>query len=142
MRTHHYSLGTLYALTKSVYDGTLPYMKAVNRYYTLRLKSLCLNWNMVISQNKGPQYRLQNTRILIIGTPKRVPLILGNPHIFQLPHPLEAAVLQLPVRNPRDSEASTKCSAPDQVHSLPTYMGGCQNYGPFLDPYYNTAPNI
>ena len=23
-----------------------------------------------------------------------------------------------------------------------THMGGCQNYGPFLDPYYNTAPNI
>ena len=22
------------------------------------------------------------------------------------------------------------------------YMGGGQNYGPFLDPYYNTAPNI
>ena len=22
------------------------------------------------------------------------------------------------------------------------YMGGCQNYGPFLDAYYNTAPNI
>ena len=22
------------------------------------------------------------------------------------------------------------------------YMGGCQNDGPFLDPYYNTAPNI
>ena len=21
-------------------------------------------------------------------------------------------------------------------------MGGCQNYGPFLDPYYNTAPDI
>ena len=20
--------------------------------------------------------------------------------------------------------------------------GGCQNYGPFLDPYYNTAPNF
>ena len=20
--------------------------------------------------------------------------------------------------------------------------GGCQNYGPFLGPYYNTAPNI
>ena len=20
-------------------------------------------------------------------------------------------------------------------------MGGCENYGPFLDPYYNTAPN-
>ena len=22
------------------------------------------------------------------------------------------------------------------------YMGGCQNYGPLLDPYYTTAPNI
>ena len=22
------------------------------------------------------------------------------------------------------------------------YMGGCQNYGPFLDPHYNTAPTI
>ena len=21
-------------------------------------------------------------------------------------------------------------------------MGSCQNYGPFLGPYYNTAPNI
>ena len=21
-------------------------------------------------------------------------------------------------------------------------MGGCQIYGPFLDPYYHTAPNI
>ena len=21
-------------------------------------------------------------------------------------------------------------------------MGGCQNHGPFLDPHYNTAPNI
>ena len=21
-------------------------------------------------------------------------------------------------------------------------MGGCQNYGPFLGPYYNTAPSI
>ena len=21
-------------------------------------------------------------------------------------------------------------------------IGGCQNYGPFLDPYYKTAPNI
>ena len=23
-----------------------------------------------------------------------------------------------------------------------SYIGGCQNYGPFLDPYYDTAPNI
>ena len=25
--------------------------------------------------------------------------------------------------------------------SIP-HMGGCQNSGPFLGPYYNTAPNI
>ena len=24
---------------------------------------------------------------------------------------------------------------------LEDYMGGCQNYGPFLDPYHNTAPH-
>ena len=22
------------------------------------------------------------------------------------------------------------------------YMGGCENFGLLLDPYYNTAPNI
>ena len=22
------------------------------------------------------------------------------------------------------------------------HVGGCQNYGPLLDPYYNTTPNI
>ena len=25
---------------------------------------------------------------------------------------------------------------------LLAYVGGCQNYGPFLDPCYNTAPTI
>ena len=30
---------------------------------------------------RGPQYRPQNIIVLIIGTPKRVPLILGNPHL-------------------------------------------------------------
>ena len=24
----------------------------------------------------------------------------------------------------------------------PSYKDGCQNYSPFLDPYYNTAPNM
>ena len=23
-----------------------------------------------------------------------------------------------------------------------SYAGGCQHYGPFLDPYYNAAPNV
>ena len=27
-------------------------------------------------------------------------------------------------------------------HGYNPYTGGCQNYGPFLDPYYNTATNI
>ena len=25
---------------------------------------------------------------------------------------------------------------------LKAHLGGCQNCGPFLDPYYNTTPNI
>ena len=32
----------------------------------------------------GPQYRPQHTIVLIIGTPKIVPLILGNPHIVHV----------------------------------------------------------
>ena len=39
---------------------------------------------MVISQNRGPQYRPKNTTVLIIGTPNKVPLILGNPYIRSL----------------------------------------------------------
>ena len=37
-----------------------------------------------VSQNRAPQYRPQNIIILIIGTPKKVPLILGNPHMESL----------------------------------------------------------
>ena len=36
---------------------------------------------VVVSQNRGPQYRPQNTIILYTGTPKMVPLFLGNPHV-------------------------------------------------------------
>ena len=32
--------------------------------------------------------------------------------------------------------------ATNRGHFLGAYMGGCQNYGPFLDPYYNAPPNI
>ena len=28
------------------------------------------------------------------------------------------------------------------VFGKDSHVGGCQNYGPFLDPYYNTAPDI
>ena len=34
---------------------------------------------VVVSQNRGPQYRPQNTIILFTGTPKMVPLFLGIP---------------------------------------------------------------
>ena len=40
----------------------------------------CDNY-MVLSENRGTQYRPQNTKVLIIGTPKMVPLIWGNSHI-------------------------------------------------------------
>ena len=36
---------------------------------------------MVFSQNRGTQHGPPNTIILIMGSPKKVPLILGNPHI-------------------------------------------------------------
>ena len=36
-------------------------------------------------------------------------------------------------------EASSPLTLP-LVQSL--HMGGCQNYGPVLDPYFHTAPNI
>ena len=36
----------------------------------------------VVSQNRGPQYEPHYTIVLIIGTPKKVPLILGNPHVY------------------------------------------------------------
>ena len=37
---------------------------------------------MVVSQNRGPQYRPQNIVVLIVGTPKVVHPILGNPHMY------------------------------------------------------------
>ena len=42
------------------------------------LWGLCCSY-MVVSQNRGPQYGPQNTILLIMGTPRKVSLILGNP---------------------------------------------------------------
>ena len=40
----------------------------------------------------------------------------------------------------RESEnAGTDAGVAGHMH---VHVGGCQNYGPFLGPYYNTAPNI
>ena len=48
------------------------------------------NYYMVVSQN--PQYRPQNTIILIIGTPKMVPLILGNPNPYKTPYIIPVSI--------------------------------------------------
>ena len=45
----------------------------------------------VISLNREPQYKPQNTIGLIMGTPKRVPMILGNTHVC-LERPLDLDV--------------------------------------------------
>ena len=42
-----------------------------------------------------------------------------------------------PIRNP---DGQTRRILRSFGHHL--YMGGCQNYGPFLGPWYNTAPTI
>ena len=36
---------------------------------------------MVVSQNEELQYRPSNTIVLVMGTPKKVFLILGKPHV-------------------------------------------------------------
>ena len=51
-----------------------PHSTAARVPRTARRRLVCL----VISQNRGAQYRPQNTIVLIIGTPKKVLLILGN----------------------------------------------------------------
>ena len=43
------------------------------------------SYEMLVSQNRGSQYRPPNTIALIMGTPKMVPLILGNPQIIVEP---------------------------------------------------------
>ena len=49
------------------------------------LKGATMYTDMVVSLKiRGPQYRPHNTISLNIGTSKKVPLILRNPHIFDL----------------------------------------------------------
>ena len=47
-----------------------------------QFSGLMIELGLVVSQNRGTQiYRPQYTMVLIMGTPKMVPLILGNPHL-------------------------------------------------------------
>ena len=56
---------------------------------------------MVVSPKLGdPQYRPQNTILLNIGTPKRVPLILGNPPYEVKLISLRAQAWDVPLRDP------------------------------------------
>ena len=41
----------------------------------------CQVGEVVVSQNEGTQNRPQYIKILIIGTPKMLPLVLGNPEV-------------------------------------------------------------
>ena len=36
---------------------------------------------MGVSENRGPYYSTPNSRILVIRTPNKVPLIFGNSHV-------------------------------------------------------------
>ena len=38
---------------------------------------------MGLAENRGPYYSTLNSRILIIRTPNKVPLIFGNSHIIR-----------------------------------------------------------
>ena len=59
-------------------------------------------WNifyMVVSQNRGTQYRPQYTIVLIMGIPNMAPLIMGNPDIHihihhHHPHHLQSPLLR------------------------------------------------
>ena len=60
--------------------------------------------------------------------------------LVQHPNPLS------PICNCRESwllnhkDTKAQDQTPDKASTDSTYMGGCQNYGPFLGPYHNTAP--
>ena len=58
---------------------------------------------MVVSQNKGPQYRLQNTIVLIMGTTQK-----GNPH-FGKPLYASAGVSIVLLSGP---ESQRRCHPP------------------------------
>ena len=50
--------------------------------------------------------------------------------------------LGVPFRGPYNKDYSILGSILGPLVLGNCQMGSCQNYGPFLDPYDNTAPNI
>ena len=61
-----------------------------------------LKW--LFPKTGGSPYRPQNTIVLIIGTPKMVPLIFGNPQILSQPEPPVRALVRAP--SDRDPDSS------------------------------------
>ena len=61
-------LGTIRRLIQGVWG-----MRTIKRSYLANC--------MVLSMNGGAQYGPQYTIVLFAGIPKKVPLMLGNPHI-------------------------------------------------------------
>ena len=66
--------------------------------------------NLVVSLNKGTPIP-QNTIVLIIGTPKMVPLIMGNPHLDLEDSHLAVSVGD-PARDLKGFEFNTRSSCP------------------------------
>ena len=67
-------------------------------YSIYLIGTIGLDCDVVVSQNRGAQYRPPNTIILNIGTPKMVPLILGNSHVHQFENALYGRNWHLGVR--------------------------------------------
>ena len=52
-------------------------------------------------------------------------------------------VAQVPRSTRKNGQSTgTKMDHDMETGSIWWYVGGCQNYGPFLGPYYGTAPSI
>ena len=85
---------------------------------TAQLSRLARGRNVVVSQNGGPQYELHSTIVLISGTPKKVPLILGNPHVQNTP---EGSCCFLSTAT--SNETSLLLSTPRQLWGFPKIKG-------------------
>ena len=55
---------------------------------------------------------------------------------------LEGQVFRAGCRTPKPPILSLEPERPKHISNPEPQIGGCQNYGPFFGPYYNTAPNI
>ena len=111
-----------------------------------------LRWQMVGSKNMGHQYRPQYTTNLLLANNLYNPLYnLLNPQTLK-PQILNPKSFRNPCGEPSTTSSHPAGTSPasgmasaSAFHKLvrPCQdVGGSHNYGPFLGPSYNTAPNI